>query len=89
MTNIETTLKERQKTHGDFMHNATIAQLIKDIMHCQPNWLLLLPDQKEALDMIASKIGRMLAGEPNNAEHPHDIAGYATLVEKRLRGESL
>lgn len=89
MTTIDTTLNDRAKTHGNFAHHSTITQLIKDAITCQPNWRILDPDQREALDMIAHKIGRILAGDPNHVDHWHDIAGYATLVEKRLKGESL
>lgn len=45
------------------------------------------PDQKEALSMIFSKIARILNGDPDHIDSWHDIAGYATLVEDRLRKE--
>jgi hypothetical protein len=41
-------------------------------------------DQREALDMIAHKIGRILNGDPNYADSWHDLEGYARLVEQRL-----
>lgn len=45
-----------------------------------------LPDTHlEALDMICHKIARILAGDPNEPDHWHDIAGYATLVEKEIK----
>ena len=34
--------------------------------------------------MIVHKIARILAGDPNHADHWHDIAGYAILVEERI-----
>lgn len=46
---------------------------------------LLSFEQCEALDMIQHKIGRILSGNPNEPDHWHDIAGYATLVENILR----
>jgi len=36
---------------------------------------------REALEMIAHKIGRILNGDPNYADSWHDIAGYAKLAE--------
>lgn len=48
----------------------------------------MLPDQREALDMIFHKIGRIVCGDPNYADSWHDIAGYAKLVENRLNGKS-
>lgn len=49
-----------------------------------PKWRSLDPDQKEALEMIVHKIGRILNGDPDYADSWHDIAGYAKLVEDRL-----
>jgi hypothetical protein len=45
----------------------------------------LMDDQRETLDMIAHKIGRILAGDPNVEDHWKDIAGYATLSADRVR----
>jgi hypothetical protein len=50
----------------------------------QPGWSRLDHSQAEALDMIAHKIGRILAGDPNHADHWDDIAGYARLVARRV-----
>lgn len=48
----------------------------------------LNPMQSESLDMIAHKIGRIIAGDPNVEDHWRDIAGYATLVADRLVGNA-
>jgi hypothetical protein len=84
---IDDTLTERGKRYGEFRDHGMIAQTIKQALYQTPNWDRLEADQKEALDMIAHKIARILNGDPNYADSWHDIAGYATLVEKRL-GES-
>ena len=44
-------------------------------------------DMRESLEMVAHKVARILNGNPTNVDSWHDIAGYAALVEKRLRGE--
>lgn len=74
---VEATLEERGKRYGDFESHAAITQKIKMVIQCNPKWRDLAPDQKEALEMIAHKIGRILNGEPNYADSWHDIAGYA------------
>lgn len=79
---IKDTLAERQKTHGDFIVHARIAQHLKTICAQAPK--ALTPVQQEALDMICHKMARILAGNPNHADHWIDIAGYATLVEESL-----
>ena len=81
--NIDEILTEREKTHGDFGEHAEITQALKTYMHTHHR-SVLYPYQAEALDMIAHKIGRILAGDPNVRDHWDDIAGYATLVSQRL-----
>lgn len=81
---IEQTLAERGKRYGDFGPYSSIAQRIKAAMYLAPKWGGLYDDQKEALEMIALKIGRILNGDPNYPDHWHDIAGYAKLVEDAL-----
>lgn len=77
---IEALLSERSKTHGDYCVKAEIIQDIKSIMRSADNWYEALNDmQRESLDMIAHKIGRILSGDPNVTDHWADIAGYATL----------
>jgi len=87
MTQIDNTLSERQSRYGDFLTHAHITQTLKDDMRNSPNWRKLKSDQKEALEMVAHKIGRILNGDPNYADSWHDIAGYATLVDKQLQKE--
>jgi hypothetical protein len=83
-TDINATLSERESRYGNFLYHAEITQTLKDVMYATPKWALLLPDQRECLEMIAHKIGRILNGDPHYADSWHDIAGYATLVDKRL-----
>jgi hypothetical protein len=82
---IEDTLEERQKTHGNFETHALIAQSIKCQMFNAHGYGVLSATQREALDMIAHKIARILNGNPNVHDHWHDIAGYATLEADRLK----
>lgn len=83
-TNTDKLLKEREKTHGKFSDHARYTQRLKNVMHdeedaANPGWGKLNVMQREALDMIVHKIGRILAGDPNDADHWEDIAGYAKL----------
>ena len=82
---IEKILAEREKTHGDFRTHAAITDAIRFDMQQSSNWSTLGSMKREALDMIAHKIGRILAGNPNVKDHWDDIAGYATLVAKELK----
>lgn len=78
-------LAERGKTHGDYGDHARITQSLKNVMNEEAAWHNKLSHaQRETLDMIAHKIGRILAGDPNYADHWDDIAGYARLISQRL-----
>ena len=85
MNGVEQILSERQNTYGDFTDNARIMQALKGLCRDTSNYQLKLSDvQREALDMILHKIGRICSGDPNVKDHWDDIAGYATLVSHRI-----
>jgi len=81
----EELLEERGKTHGDFAIQAIITQSIKRCYEAVEKYEYLTSPQKEALDMIAHKIGRIIAGNPTVKDHWDDIAGYAKLVSMRIK----
>lgn len=82
---IDATLAERGTRYGEFAEHARITQAIKAAMENSPNWMTLTPDQREALEMIAHKAGRILNGDPDYHDSWHDIVGYAKLVADRLQ----
>lgn len=79
MSDVRPPITERQATHGSFADNANVAQAIKNTIRYAPNWSHLHPSQREALDLIASKIGRIMSGDPYHGDHWLDISGYAQL----------
>ena len=85
---IQHTLLERGNRYGPFKGHAWITQKLKDDMREHKGWILLNGSQKEALEMIAHKIGRILNGDPNYDDSWVDIAGYAQLVVNQLRGDT-
>ncbi len=87
MADIAATLAERRSQHGPFRVHAQVSQRLKNIIFedsGKTNAELLTAVQREALEMIAHKIGRIIAGDPNHIDHWCDIAGYATLVANDL-----
>ena len=85
MTSITTILAERGSRYGDFATHALITQNLKDVMKKTPNWGILSPSQKEALEMTAHKIGRILNGDPDYDDSWVDIGGYTKLVADDLQ----
>jgi hypothetical protein len=84
---IDAILNERASTYGSFEAVAETAQSIKDVLNTTTDLPLMRPDQREALDMIFSKIARIVNGNPDYVDSWIDIAGYATLVADRLQGK--
>lgn len=85
---VNETLEQRGATHGDFAVNAEISQQLRAALHLG-NYVDLHPVQREALDMICHKMARICSGNPDEKDHWHDIAGYATLAERWLsKGEN-
>jgi hypothetical protein len=84
--NIDETLAERGSRYGKFKDHARISQEIKKVMQKTEGWEKLGDNGREALEMIAHKIARILNGDPNYADSWVDIAGYAKLVGDQLQG---
>lgn len=82
MSDIQHLLSTRGQTHGDYSHHASITQRLKDCMgpHYEIHHTVV---HRESLEMIAHKIGRILAGDPDFRDHWDDIAGYAKLAADR------
>jgi hypothetical protein len=83
-------LADREKTHGDYSNHVEATWYLKEGMRNfvrkgEPTAAFdnLTYIQRESLDMIAHKIGRILAGDPNFRDHWDDIAGYAKLAADR------
>lgn len=85
---VAATLVERGKRYGDFAGHARYTQALKRVFQSSPNWAIMDDDQREALEMVAHKIGRILNGDPHYPDSWHDMAGYPKLVDDRLQAES-
>jgi hypothetical protein len=88
MDGIMELLDERRKTHGDFADHARCTQRLKVVINEEHHRRLcrgqdsLSYEQMEAVAMICHKIGRIIAGDADFADHWDDIAGYAMLCSK-------
>lgn len=91
---VQDTLAQRGSRYGDFTDNAMISQQLKQLIMCENDGKLREGYrrcnfvQREALEMIAQKIARILNGDPNYKDNWHDIQGYARLAEERCRETS-
>lgn len=88
MTDIRAVLEERGYRYGLFSLHADTTQAIKQALHAAPAWAALSPSQKEALEMVAHKMGRIVCGDPNYLDSWVDIVGYTQLVVDQLEEKS-
>jgi hypothetical protein len=86
---VDAILDERAATYGSFISVALFAQEMKELIRSalDEQNAGLQADHQEALDMIASKIARIITGDSHHRDSWIDIAGYATLVADRLQGK--
>lgn len=85
-TDIKEVLTERGINYGEFPQHAEITQALKDVM--VPYRDKLSNSQKECLEMVFHKIGRILNGEPDYLDSWVDIIGYVQLVINELEDEA-
>jgi hypothetical protein len=83
---VDTTITQRGERYGKFKDGAIIMQDLKNVMRDTPNWEGLTPSQREALEMIQHKIGRILNGDPMYDDNWRDICGYSQLILDELNG---
>lgn len=87
-TDITTILKERGDRYGSFDGHARITQALKQKFVVNAKKYSTMSDsQKEAIDMIFHKIGRIGNGDPNYLDSWVDIVGYAQLVVDELKSQ--
>ena len=89
MHDIRDTLNERGKQYRHFPDNATTAQRFKDVYRMSQNFDGIDDCMAEALDVIASKIARILNGDPTYRDNWIDIMGYCQLVLDELDNEGV
>ncbi len=90
---LESTIQDRDSRYGGFANVCNCSNAFRTVFHkaaglgnisIEDNDYKLSPTQAEALYMIFHKLARIACGDPNYLENWHDIAGYATLVEREL-----
>ena len=81
---IHNTLEERRNEYGSFAHVSNTTQYLKDMLRMSPSWSKLELEERESLDMICSKIARIVCGRRHQADSWKDISGYAMLAYMKV-----
>lgn len=77
---VDEVIRDRANDYGDYYKDALVSQTLKGILRTEDGWFNLSCKQRESMDMICSKISRIICGNPNHRDSWVDIAGYATLA---------
>lgn len=81
---IDDIIRERSENYGPFDGVAILSQSLKSVMSSHENWALMRPDEREALEMIAHKMARIINGNAAYKDSWNDISGYAKLVADKI-----
>jgi len=84
---VDKTLEERGNRYGTIENTAKLTQALMDeVLDADVlTGASLTPVHRECLHMIMHKVARMACGDAFYKDNPHDIAGYATLLEGYIR----
>lgn len=77
-------LEEREKTHGSFTDVSYMSQVLKGELRTGESWDRMSFQQSEALEMICTKLARIVSGNPDEPDHWLDIEGYARLARESI-----
>lgn len=78
-SNTDEIIMDRHKQYGDYGDMSEVAQGIKDYLKEGVQWDNLEPGRAEALEMIATKMARLVCGDFRKKDTWLDIEGYAKL----------
>jgi hypothetical protein len=73
---LDALVEAREATHSAFADTPAVAQALKSVF-AAAGAARFEPVQREALDQIAVKLARILAGDPGCADHWRDLAEIA------------
>ena len=86
-TNVKNVLEQRGNTYGEFKDVARTTQLLYSLM--SDEHLKRTHSMDMALYMIASKLARIVNGDPTHIDSWVDIAGYAQLIVNELEKDNV
>lgn len=76
-------LDKRGEQYGSYHELSKTAQTLKDVFRSKSDWEYLLPEERESIDLICTKLARLLHGDGDKTDTLDDIAGYARLATRR------
>tara|TARA_Y100000310_G_scaffold325691_1_gene389521 strand:+ start:614 stop:1153 length:540 start_codon:yes stop_codon:yes gene_type:complete len=78
---VEDTLNTRGSNYGSVTDNANMIDKIISALAIGEGYMNWTPTHRHCVYMMVVKLTRMACGNPNHSDNPHDVAGYAKLLE--------
>ena len=88
MADIEETIAERRKSHGDYADVSSTYTALLWALRLSSGFNRLNSAQWMSAEMILHKLARAANGDPNFEDHWYDIEGYAALARKACKKSS-
>ena len=85
---VKATTTERSNRYGGIEDVSTVNEDLMDVIRSSPKFHELTATHRSCLYMITHKIARMVCGDINYTDNPHDIAGYATILENYMEKQN-
>lgn len=82
--NLDDSLRDDVAANGEFTDTSAMAQAIKMLLRRGANWDKLPPEAKEALELAATSVARILNGDAGDARHWNTIAAALRARAKSL-----
>jgi hypothetical protein len=64
----------RTTTHGQITEVSTLAQKLKDLLRSGQSWERMSPLHREMLEIAATKLARIVCGDPTTRDHWREAA---------------
>lgn len=86
MKSIDDMIKDKEASHGSFTDTAVFAQELKALLRKGRNWGVLGDESREALELAATKLARILNGHPDEPAHWNGAAAALRIRAMALSG---
>jgi hypothetical protein len=85
--NVNETLNDREEIYGDYGHNVATRCAVMNALsqlRYKKAGTVFTEEERVMIQDLVFKLVRF-AASPDHVDSVHDIAGYATLIERELR----
>jgi hypothetical protein len=86
---VDDTLARRATKYGAYKDISRVTEYLYEALRKEASWDDMPDPHKVSLFFICNKLARIVVGDANYTDNWHDIAGYASLVERELKNNGI